>query len=118
VLFIDARKLGTMVDRTRKELTGEDIARIAETYHAWREGDGYEDVPGFCKAARLEEVRQHQYVLTPGRYVGAEDVEDEGEPFEEKMARLVALLSQQRSEAIELDSLISQNLRGLGYGVE
>src|SRR5690606_5699649 len=114
VLFIDARKMGSMVDRTRKELTEADVAKIAGAYHAWREGTEYEDVPGFCKAASLEEIRQHQHVLTPGRYVGAEDVEDDGEPFEEKMRRLVAQLKEQQAEAERLDAEIAANLEGLG----
>ncbi|MGC9237907.1 MAG: type I restriction-modification system subunit M, partial [Thiomonas sp.] len=91
VLFIDARKLGVLVDRTRRELTDEEIQRIADTYHAWRgepNAGAYADVPGFCKSATLEDIRKHGYVLTPGRYVGAADVQDDGEPFEEKMARL------------------------------
>ena len=90
-LFIDARKMGSMTDRTHRELTEDDIARIAGTYHAWRgeEGAGeYANVPGFCKSASLEEVRKHGHVLTPGRYVGAAPQEDDGEPFGEKMARL------------------------------
>ncbi len=93
VLFIDARKMGRMVDRTHRELTDEDIARIANTYHAWRgekDAGEYADVPGFCKSATLEEIRKHGHVLTPGRYVGAPEQEDDGEPFEEKMKRLVA----------------------------
>ena len=84
VLFIDVRKLGSMVDRTHRELTGEDIARITDTYHAWRCKDAatkYEDVAGFCKSASLEAVRKHGHVLTPGRYVGVEAAEDDGEPF-------------------------------------
>lgn len=103
VLFIDARKLGRMADRTHRELTDEDIARIAGTYHAWRgssltsspstgeerDGGEYADIPGFCKSEPLEEIRKHGHVLTPGRYVGAEAQEDDGEPFEEKMRRLV-----------------------------
>ena len=93
-LFIDARKLGTMIDRVHRELTDEDIQRLADTYHAWR-GDKdckkkYKDVPGFCKSAKIEEIEQHGYVLTPGRYVGAEEVEEDDEPFGEKMQRLVA----------------------------
>jgi len=95
ILFIDARKLGPLVDRTHRELTDEDIERIASTYHAWRgeqDAGEYEDVPGFCKSATLEQVRKHGHVLTPGRYVGAEAQEDDGEPFEEKMTRLVAQL--------------------------
>ena len=119
VLFIDARKLGRMVDRTHRELTDEDIARIADTYHAWRgeqDAGEYADVPGFCKSATLEEVRRHGHVLTPGRYVGAEAQEDEGEPFEEKMKRLTATLREQQAEAAKLDAAIAANLKELGYG--
>jgi type I restriction enzyme M protein len=119
VLFIDARKLGSMVDRTHRELTHDDIARIAGTYHAWRgekDAGEYEDVPGFCKSAALEEIRKHGHVLTPGRYVEAEAQEDDGEPFEEKMTRLVAQLREQQAEAAKLDEAISANLEGLGYG--
>jgi type I restriction enzyme M protein len=88
VLFIDARKLGTLVDRTRKEFSDADVAKISGVYHAWREGKGYEDVPGFCKTAKLEEIRGHNHVLTPGRYVGAADIEDEDVPFPERFALL------------------------------
>ncbi len=119
ILFIDARKLGRMVDRTRRELTDEGIARIADTYHAWRgeaEAGEYADVPGFCKSAALEEVRKHGHVLTPGRYVGAEAVEEDDEPFDEKMKRLVDTLREQQAEAARLDAAIAANLRELGYG--
>jgi len=119
VLFIDARKMGRMVDRTHRELTDEDIARIAGTYHAWR-GDAdageYKDVPGFCKSATLEEIRQHGYVLTPGRYVGAAEQEEDDEPFDQKMQRLVAQLREQQAEAAKLDAAIAANLKELGYG--
>ena len=121
VLFIDARTLGRMVDRTHRELTDEDIARIADTYHAWRgeEGAGdYADVPGFCRAASLEEVRKHGHVLTPGRYVGAAPQEEDDEPFEDKMKRLVAQLRGQQDEAAELDAAIKANLALLGFGEE
>ena len=117
-MFIDARKLGRMVDRTHRELTDEEIARIADTYHAWRgekEAGEYKDVPGFCKSATLEEIRKHGYVLTPGRYVGAETAEDDGEPFEEKMKRLVAQLREQQAEAQRLDAAIARNLQELGF---
>ncbi len=118
-LFIDARKLGTMIDRVHRELTEVDIARIAETYHRWR-GDGaagkYEDVAGFCKSATTEEIRAHQHVLTPGRYVGAEEVEDDGEGFEVKMKRLVGELESQFTEGARLEKVIRANLKGLGYG--
>jgi len=119
VLFIDARKLGRMVDRTHRELADEDVARIANTYHAWRgekEAGKYADVPGFCKSASLEEVLEHGHVLTPGRYVGAEAQEDDGEPFEEKMQRLTATLREQQAEAAKLDAAIAANLKELGYG--
>jgi type I restriction enzyme M protein len=119
VLFIDARKLGPLVDRTHRELTDEDIARIADTYHAWRgekEAGEYADVPGFCKSATLEEVRKHGHVLTPGRYVGAEAQEDDDEPFDEKMKRLTATLRAQQVEAAKLDAAIAANLKELGYG--
>ncbi|HMM44137.1 MAG TPA: class I SAM-dependent DNA methyltransferase [Candidatus Macondimonas sp.] len=121
VLFIDARKLGRMVDRTHRELTDEDIARIADTYHAWRgenEAGEYADVPGFCKSAPLDEVRKHGHVLTPGRYVGAEAQEDDGEPFAEKMQRLTATLREQQAEALRLDAAIRDNLARLGFGEE
>ena len=119
MLFIDARKLGTLVDRIHRELTDEDIARIAGTYHAWRgekDAGEYADVPGFCKSATLDEIRKHGHVLTPGRYVGAEDAEDDGEPFEEKMKRLAATLREQQAEAAKLDAAIAANLKELGYG--
>jgi len=123
VLFIDARKLGRMMDRTHRELTEEDIARIADTYHAWRgEADTiervgeYEDVLGFCKATPLDEIRKHGHVLTPGRYVGAEAADEDAEPFEEKMQRLVTQLREQTEQAQELDDAIARNLKELGYG--
>ena len=115
VLFIDARKLGRMIDRTHRELTDDDIARIAGAYHAWREGaDAYENHPGFCKSASVDEVRRHGHVLTPGRYVGAEPQPDDGEPFEEKMQRLVAELQAQQAEGMRLDAAIAKNLKALG----
>ncbi len=119
VLFIDARKLARLVDRTHRELTAEEVARIARTYHAWRgekDAGKYEDIPGFCKSAPLDEIRKHGHVLTPGRYVGAEAQEDDGEPFEEKMKRLVSQLRGQQAEAAKLDAAIAANLKGLGYG--
>ncbi len=121
ILFIDARKLGRMVDRTHRELTDEEIARIADAYHAWRgekDMDDYADVPGFCKSATLEEVRKHSHVLTPGRYVGAEPQEEDSEPFEDKMKRLVAQLHEQQAEAAKLDAAIADNLKALGFGAD
>ncbi len=117
VEFIDARELGSMVDRTHRELTAEDIDRIADTYHRWRcvERD-YEDEPGFCRSVPLEELRRHDHVLTPGRHVGAPPAEDDGEPFADKMQRLVAELRDQQAEGARLDAAISANLDSLGFG--
>ena len=118
VLFIDARKMGVLVDRTRRELTDEEVQKIADTYHAWRgeqEAGEYADVAGFCKSAMLEEIRKHGHVLTPGRYVGAEEQADDGEPFTEKMARLSAQWRAQRDQAAKLDAAIEANLKELGY---
>ncbi len=117
LLFIDARKLGRMTDRTHRELADDDIARIADTYHAWRDRSAeYEDVPGFCRSATFEEVAKHDHVLTPGRYVGAEPQPDDGEPFEEKMTRLAAQWREHQAEAARLDAEISANLESLGFG--
>lgn len=110
VLFIDARKLGALVDRTRRELSNEDIARIANTYHAWRgeqDAGTYADVPGFCKAATLEEIRAHNHVLTPGRYVGAADVEDNDVPFAERFAKLKTALDAQFRQGAALEATIA-----------
>ncbi len=118
-LFIDARNMGSMVDRTHKELTTEDIVMIARTYHAWRgeaKDGAYEDQPGFCKAATLADIKANDYVLTPGRYVGAAPLEDDGILFEEKMADLTQTLYRQMAESEQLDTVIKQNLAGLGYG--
>lgn len=113
-LFIDARALGHMETRTLRNLSNDDIARIAGTYHAWR-GDGgadaYADVAGFCRAAATAEIAGHQFVLTPGRYVGAAEVEDDGEPFGEKLARLTATLEEQFAESARLEVEIRGKLR-------
>jgi type I restriction enzyme M protein len=118
-LFIDARKMGKLVDRTHRELTDDDVATIAGTYHAWRGDEGageYADVSGFCRAAPLDEIRKHGHVLTPGRYVGAAAAEEDDEPFDEKMRRLTATLREQQAESAGLDAVIAENLRELGYG--
>ena len=126
-LFIDSRKLGTMISRTQKELTAEDLSQIADTYHAWkhssptgRSGDegqsSYENIPGYCYSAALEDIRKHDYVLTPGRYVGAAALEDDGIPFETKMTELSQTLYAQMEESAKLDEVIRKNLEGLGYG--
>ena len=143
-LFIDARKLGTLIDRVHRELTAVDLGKIVGTYHAWRGDPGnaipgnarhqpgsktpaaglepgvprgaYTDIPGFCKSATLTEISGHRHVLTPGRYVGAEEVEDDGEPFEVKMPRLAAELQAQFAESATIEQLIIANLKGLGYG--
>ncbi|NNJ24640.1 type I restriction-modification system subunit M [Alienimonas chondri] len=111
-LFLDARKLGAMTDRTHRELTDDDIARLGSTVQAWR-GDeemAYEDVPGFCKSATTEEIAAHGHVLTPGRYVGAEAAEEDDEPFEEKIERLKATLQNQIAESQATQKVIIQNL--------
>lgn len=125
-LFIDARKMGTLIDRVHRELTDADIEKIVSTYRAWRSepqtvgtscaSSVYSDVPGFCKSATTAEIAAHGHVLTPGRYVGAEEVADDGEPFEEKMPRLVAELHAQFAESAKLEQAIQANLRGLGFG--
>ena len=118
-LFIDARKLGHMLDRTRRDLSQEDIDRVADTYHAWRgsqEANEYEDIPGFCKSATLEEILKHGYILTPGRYVGVAPQEDDGEPFVEKMTRLTAQWREQQAESQRQDTEIEANLTRLGFG--
>ena len=128
VLFIDARNMGTLVDRTRRELSDADIQKIADTYHLWRgetldrhsresgNPETYQDIPGFCKSATLEEIRKHGHVLTPGRYVGAEAAEDDGEAFADKMQRLSAQWREQQQEAARLDAAIVANLEYLGFG--
>lgn len=129
VLFIDARKLATMISRVQCELTDAVIDRIANTVAAWREGllplppgkgggegtTAYEDIPGFCRSVKLEEIAQHGHVLTPGRYVGAEAVEDDDEAFADKMQKLTETLGEQMAKGAELDALIRKKLGGLGY---
>jgi len=110
ILFIDARQIGQMADRTRKEFTREDIARIADTYHAWRGepgNHGYEDIPGFAKAASLDEVRKHNHILTPGRYVGSQEIADDGISFSEKFSELQISLEQQFAAS----DLLTDNIR-------
>jgi type I restriction enzyme M protein len=132
-LFIDARKMGTLIDRVHRELTDADIEKIVSTYHSWKSDDAayyrelekqeatylpvpsYADIPGFCKSATTAEIAAHGHVLTPGRYVGAQEVEDDGDPFEEKMPRLVAELHAQFAQSAKLEKAIQANLRGLGF---
>jgi type I restriction enzyme M protein len=122
VLFIDARKLGVMVDRRHRQLTPEDINKIADTYHAWRGEpiDGqkleYTDVAGFCKTSKLDEIRKQNHILTPGRYVGTEEEEEDEEAFEETMNRLTSELAKQMTEGKNLDEEIKKNLERIGYG--
>ncbi|MGN4750249.1 type I restriction-modification system subunit M [Bacillus cereus group sp. MYBK220-1] len=116
ILFIDARNMGTMVDRRHRELSNEDTNKIAETYHNWRNASGkYVDVQGFCKAATIEEVRENEYVLTPGRYVGIEDVKDDGVSFDEKMEKLTNELGELFEKSNRLENEIRKGLGGLGY---
>ena len=114
-LFIDARKMGDMVNRRLRELSDEDIKKIANTYIAWQNEDGYEGVQGYCKVASIDEIKEHDYILTPGRYVGIEEVEDDGEPFEEKMERLTNTLANQFKKSRELEEEIRKQLGGIGY---
>jgi type I restriction enzyme M protein len=128
-LFIDARKLGTLIDRVHRELTETDIAKIVDTYHAWRSSpnnskpitnnsiSAYADVAGFCKSATTAEIATHGHVLTPGRYVGAEEIEEDGEPFEEKMARMTKTLGEQFEESAKLEKRIRGNIKGLGFAI-
>lgn len=124
VLFIDARGLGSMVGRTQKELTDKDIARIADTVHAWRgtasarekELPAYEDVAGFCKSAKLDEIREHEFILTPGRYVGAVEVEydPDAEPANERITRLTKELFEQFAESARLETVVREQLGRIG----
>ncbi len=116
-LFIDARKMGTMITRRNRELTDEDIKKISSTYHAWRKGKGYSDIDGFCKSAPLEDIRKHGHILTPGRYVGVEEEEDDGIPFEDKMKELTTDLKKQMEEGKKLDEEIKKNLEGIGFKI-
>ena len=118
VLFIDMRKLGHLVDRTHRELSDDEIENVTRTYHAWRgeqDAGEYEDIPGFCKSASLDEIKSHGYVLTPGRYVGTEDVVDDGEVFEEKMEKLITKLKEQFVTSSYLEQEIKQSLEQVGY---
>jgi type I restriction enzyme M protein len=118
VLFIDARNMGVLVDRTRRELTDAEVQKIADTYHAWRgekDAGEYADVAGFCKSASMEEIGKHGHMLTPGRYVGAVEQEEDGEPFEEKMQRLSAQWREQHAAAAKLDAAIENNLKKIGF---
>jgi type I restriction enzyme M protein len=118
ILFINARELGTLTDRVHRDLSTEDIAQIADTYHAWREGKEYTDVAGFCKSITLEKIREEGFVLAPGRYVGATESEEDGEPFEEKIARLTKELETQFDESNKLQENILKNITKLDYGKE
>ena len=122
VLFIDARKLGYMADRTRREFKDEDMAKIADTYHAWRAKqedldslglEPYEDVPGFCKTATKKLVKKHGYILTPGRFVGAKEIDDDGIPFEERFSELRKNLAKQFQKGRELEAQICSMLDGV-----
>ena len=116
-LFIDARQLGYMKERVLRDFTAEDIKRVAATFHAWQLGEDYVDVPGFCYSASLDDIRKHGHVLTPGRYVGAEEQADDGEAFADKMVRLTVQLAEQFAESAKLEGEIRKNLAGLGYGL-
>lgn len=114
-LFIDARQMGHMKDRVLRDFTDDDIDKIADTFHAWQQGVGYADVKGFCCSVELDDIRKHEHVLTPGRYVGAEDQQEDAEGFADKMARLTKQLVAQFTESAKLEGEIKNNLAGLGY---
>ena len=116
-LFIDARNLGKMVTRKLRELDEKDIAKIADTYHDFQNNENYEDVSGFCKVATIDEIKENNYVLTPGRYVGVEEEEDDGIPFEEKMKALTSELKVQFEESHKLEDEIKKNLEAIGYEI-
>lgn len=116
-LFIDARNLGTMVTRKLRELNEEDISKIAGTYHSYQNNDGYEDVAGFCKASTIDDIKENNYVLTPGRYVGTPEGPDDGIPFEEKMKTITTELKAQFEESHKLEEEIKKNLEAIGYGI-
>lgn len=116
VLFIDARKMGTMVTRKHRELSDEEVQQVCDTYHNWRDGKTeYEDIQGFCKSVKIDEIREHEYILTPGRYVGIEEAEVDDEPFEEKMTRLTEELAEMFAKSLHLEEEIKQRLGGIGY---
>jgi type I restriction enzyme M protein len=117
-LFIDARNLGFMKDRVLRDFTDDDIKKLADTFHAWQMGEGYEDVAGFCYSATIKDMKKHDFVLTPGRYVGAADQEEDTEPFADKMTRLTAQLKDQFIESDRLELEIKKNLGGLGYEIK
>jgi len=114
-LFIDARNLGYMKDRVLRDFTEEDIAKIANTFHAWQQDQDYQDEKGFCFSAKIADLQEHDFVLTPGRYVGAADVEEDSEPFSEKMQRLTSQLKLQFEESALLEKTIKDNLAEIGY---
>lgn len=115
ILFIDARNMGTMVTRKHRELSDEEIKQVCDTYHNWRDGKDYEDVQGFCKSAELEEIRDHEYIVTPGRYVGIEEAEEDSEPFDDKITRLTGNLVDMFAKSHELEDEIKKRLGAIGY---
>ena len=118
ILFIDTRKLGKMVTRKNRELTKEEIDKIANTYHSWRNKKSkYKDIKGFCKSANITEIEKHDFVLTPGRHVGFEVIEEDDEVFEEKMKRLTKELAGQFEESKTMEFRIRKNLKGLCYDI-
>lgn len=117
VLFIDAREVGTMVSRVQRSFSTEDIKQVADCFHNWRKGENYKDIPGFCKSVNVDEIKKHDYVLTPGRYVDMAEAFEETETFAEKMNELTSQLKSQFAESKKLESAIRKNLRGLGYDV-
>ena len=117
ILFIDCRNMGAMIDRRHRELTDEEISKISGTYHAWRnKGGKYKDTPSFCKSAKLDEIRKHDHILTPGRYVGTQQIEEDDEVFEEKMKKLTMELNNQFKQSDNLEKAIKEHLKKLDFG--
>jgi type I restriction enzyme M protein len=120
ILFIDAREMGTMISRRQKELTDQDIQKIADTYHNWKGKEWqekYKDIPGFCKSANIQEIRKNNHILTPGRYIDFKEAEEDGQAFDEKMAHLTAQLREQMSKASSSDEKIKESLKKVGYEI-
>ena len=116
-LFIDAKNMGKMVSAADRVLTDGDISKIASTVHSWRNEDNYKDVPGFCFNAEFDDIEKNNFLLTPGRYVGVVDEENDGELFDQKMRRLTGVLKEQQEQGVKLDQQIAENLKRIDYGI-
>ena len=117
ILFIDTGQIGYMLDRAHRAFTDEDIKKVADTYHNWKKGNAYKDIKGYCKSAGMKEIEKHKYILTPGRYVGIPDEEDDGIPFEDKMKQMTGELKEQMAESRKLDEEIKKSLAKIGFKI-